>query len=324
MIFLSSEDTRQVADWGAAVDCILSSYAAEIEPRSVPARVVAVASGRSMRCMPAISPTGRFMGTKHLVKSGNGNITFAIVLFDQEEGRLAYLVDGLHVTAMRTAATSAAALGLLSHDVELDLAVLGSGLEAATHVEAFAALRSIRSLAVYSPSAVNRAAFARRFDDELGIQVRIAGSAQDAVEGARHVLAAARSRDETPVLYSDWLAECALLVSIGSTLPSQRELDVGVIELAELIVADDPRELAEQTGDMLEATARGVDFERKLFSLQSLARGELADALRSRTGLRLFKSLGSGLQDIALAELLANRCREAGIGIQLPVALSVK
>ena len=160
MIFLSSDDTRSVADWPSAIDCVLSAYSTDIEPSSSPGRVLALASGRSLRCLPAISPTGRYMGTKHLVKSRSGQITYLITLFDQEDARLAYLIDGLYVTAMRTAATSAAALGLLSSQQELDLAILGSGLEASTHVEAVSAIRSIRTLSVYSPTPGSRAAFA--------------------------------------------------------------------------------------------------------------------------------------------------------------------
>jgi alanine dehydrogenase len=324
VLFLSSEDTRRVSDWPSAIECILAAYGAPAEPGRSPGRVVAVGSGASMRVMSSISHTGRYLGTKHLVKSRSGEITFLIALFDQEDARLAYLVDGRSVTALRTAATSAAALTLLCDDSELDLGVLGSGLEARTHVEAVAAVRRIRSLAVYSPSPVNRKAFASRFEDELGIPARAAATPEEAVTGAAQVITAARSRDESPILYGPWLDAASLVISIGSTLPHQRELDAGVIDRADLIVSDDPHELSEQTGDMLDADARGVPFAAKLFSLHDLACGALDNQLHPQPRLALFKSLGSGLQDIALAELLATRCAEAGLGTALPVALTGK
>jgi alanine dehydrogenase len=324
VIFLSADDTRRVSDWSSAIACILSTYAAEIEPGSSPGRILALAPGRSLRCMPGISPLGRYMGTKLLVKSRNGHVTYLIALFDQEDAGLAYLVDGLYVTAMRTAATSAAALTLLCSRPQLDLAVLGSGLEASMHVEALSAIRSIRSLAVYSPTPESRTAFAKRFQDELGIPVRAAESPEEAVEGATHVIAAARSRDESPILFGSWLTSASLVISIGSTLPNQRELDVSVIDRADLIIADEPHELAEQTGDMLEAEARGIRFREKLFSLQDLARGALDHRMEPSPDLALFKSLGSGLQDVALAEMLADRCAEAGIGMEQPLELAVK
>ena len=275
--------------------------------------------------MPAISPSGLYMGTKHLVKSVDGHITYLVALFDQEDASLAYLIDGLYLTATRTAATSAAALSLLSPmDAPVDLAVLGSGLEASTHVEAIAHVRTVRSLAVYSPSEEKRQAFGRRFSQELEIAVRVAGSAESAVAGATHVVAAARAQGEQPILFASWIAKGSVVISIGSTLPTQRELDVSVIERAAVIVADEPEELATETGDMLEATARGIAFDSKLFSLRALARGALSGLLSESRELVLFKSMGSGLQDIAFAEFVADRCTQAGVGVELPVELAVK
>jgi alanine dehydrogenase len=324
VIFLSADDTRAVFEWDAAIDCITAAYSTEIEATSVPGRLVASAEGRSMRCMPAMTPGGRYMGTKHLVKARGGQITFLIALFDQDDGSLAYLVDAVHITALRTAATTTAALRLLGGPPALELAVLGSSMEARVHVEALASQFAIASLSVFSPNADNRTAFARHFESVLGIAVAAADSAEAAVSGASHVLAAARSRGELPILFADWLAPRAIVLSIGSTLPSQRELDVSVIERAATIIADEPHELASETGDMIEARKGRIAFEAKLYSLEQLARGELADRLDPRPALLLFKSLGSGRQDIAVAEMVADRCTAAGRGRELGVALLPK
>jgi ornithine cyclodeaminase/alanine dehydrogenase-like protein (mu-crystallin family) len=324
MIFISAQDSEKAFEWRPAIDRVLSTYAAEAEASSAPGRLIAAAAGRSMRCMPAITPGGRYMGTKHLVKARGGQVTYLICLFDQDDGRLAFILDAVHITAMRTAATSAAALTLLDPHAELDLAVLGSSMEARAHVEALADQFTVRRLRVYSPSAENRASFAAHFERALGISARAADSPEQAVGDASHVVTAARSHGEAPILYGSWLARRSLVVSIGSTLPSQRELDVSVIERAGLIVADEPRELALETGDMLEASARHVAFQSKLFSLQALARGELSQRLEPRPELVLFKSLGSGRQDVAVAEMVAERCSESGLGTELPVALTPK
>jgi alanine dehydrogenase len=322
--FVSAEDTLAVFDWGSAIDCVVAAYRAQIEDSSAPGRLLAIAEGRSMRCMPAITPGGRYMGTKHLVKARGGQITFLIALFDQNDGSLAFLLDAVHITALRTAATTVAALRLLEGPPTLRLAVLGSSMEARTHVEALHAQFEISSLSVYSPNPVNRAAFGERCAQELGIAVNVAQSAQEAVAGASHVLTAARSRGEVPILYADWLAPQAIVLSIGSTLPSQRELDISVIERAAIIVADEPHELARETGDMIEAARAEIAFAPKLHSLQSLARGQLIEHLHPAPDLILFKSIGSGRQDIAVAELIAERCGAAGIGQPLPVALVTK
>lgn len=325
MRFVSLAETEAVFDWDEAIERVLAVYSVAGSAALAPGRVVIAPPGRSMRCMSAITPAGRYMGSKHLVKARGGQITYAITLFDQDDGRLAYVMDGAHITALRTAATSAAALRLLPELGPVDLAVLGSGAEAAAHVRGLARVLSLRSLSVFSPSREKRESFALRFAEELEIEAFATDSAERAVAGANQVVTAARSYDETPILEADWLEDAWSVVSIGSTLPHQRELSTSVIEAADLIVADDPEELTEQTGDMLAVRARGIDVGSKLHSLFDLAQGAIPiGAADSRPSRVLFKSLGSGLQDIAVAELVAERCDAAGIGSEIAGKLAVK
>jgi alanine dehydrogenase len=324
MIFLSAEDTEHVLDWPAAIACIRAAYAADPRAGNSPGRLIAKTTDVTLRCLPAIAASRQYMGTKHIVQPRSGRPTYLIALFAQEDGRLAYLMDGLWVTAMRTAATSALALQMLSRDGKLDLAVLGSGLEAAHHVEAIRHVADIASLTVYSPSESNRRAFAERFAEKLRIPACAAASPREAVADASHVVAAARSRDETPILHGEWLRPDALVVSIGSTVPAQREIDVSVVERARLIVSDEPHEMTEQTGDMIAAAERGIRFADKLHSLRDLVTGALDPTHARGDGVVLFKSIGSALQDIALAERVAERASDAGLGVVLPVRLAEK
>jgi ornithine cyclodeaminase/alanine dehydrogenase-like protein (mu-crystallin family) len=216
------------------------------------------------------------------------------------------------VTAYRTASTSAAALDRLAPPGPMRLAVLGSGLEASMHVRAFSAVREIEELAVYSPTPERRVAFAR----ELG--GRAEEEPQGAVEGATVVLAAARSRGELPILFGDWLAPRVVVVSIGSTVPEQREIDVSVVERCDLIVCDDVDEVSHETGDMLEAVRAGVPFAEKTFSLHALCAGEL-DARLAAAERPMFKSVGSGLQDVVVAGLILERAQAAGQVTPLPI-----
>ena len=102
--------------------------------------------------------------------------------------------------------------------------MLGSGFEARKHLRAVAAVRDLAAARVYSPRADSR----QRFADELadaGIPVTPAASAAAAVAGADLVICAARSHDETPVLLGRWLEPGMTVVSVGSTVPGQREID---------------------------------------------------------------------------------------------------
>jgi ornithine cyclodeaminase/alanine dehydrogenase len=244
-------------------------------------------------------------------------VQYVVVLYDRETSRIAGLVDGNHVTAYRTASTSAAALDRLAPPGSIRLAVLGSGLEASMHVRAFSSIREIEELTVYSPTPERRAAFA----DEFG--GRAADGPQETVESATVVLAAARSRGELPILHGDWLGPRTIVASIGSTVPEQREIDVSVVERCDLIVCDDVQEVTHETGDMIEAARAGVAFAEKTFSLHALFAGEL-DARLASAEWPMFKSVGSGLQDVVVAGLILERAQAAGHATPLPIEFLTK
>lgn len=320
MLFLSALDTEAVFQWTAAIGCIRDAYAAEIAPAAVPGRLVAADKSAWIRCMPAMPGSGKYNGVKQISRTRKGKVVYVITLFDKETGELSHLIDGIMITALRTASTSAVALDALSGPGPIDLAVLGSGLEARMHVKAISHIRDIRSVAVFSPTEQNRERFAVELRNALQAEIRTTAAPEEAVRGASHVVAAARSRDESPILHGDWLRSGSVVISIGSTTPSQREIDVSVVARSDIIVADVPDELAHGTGDMVAATAAGIAFEHKLFPLQDLVQKRIA--LEPNGGILMFKSVGSALQDVSFAEYIATAA--CGRGTPLAVDFQVK
>ncbi len=318
-VFVSAAAAQDLFSWQDGVAAIQSAYAAPLDPAALPPRTLGRADGSWLRTLPALPP-GRYFGAKLMGMSATApspGVEYVIVLYDRETSRIAAFVDGNLVTAYRTAATSAAALDRLAPPGGMRLAVLGSGLEASMHVRAFGAVRAIEELAVYSPTPGRRAAFAAEFGG------RAVDEPRDAVVGATVVLAAARSRGELPILYGDWLADDVAVVSIGSTVPEQREIDVSVVDRCDLIVCDDVHEVSHETGDMLEATRAGVPFVGKTFALHALLAGELGTQLDA-AGRRMFKSVGSGLQDVVVASLILERAQAAGRATPLPIQFLTK
>jgi ornithine cyclodeaminase/alanine dehydrogenase len=320
MLFLSAADTEAVFRWTTAIDCIRAAYARDAAPKAVPGRLVAVDKSAWIRCMPAIPASGKYNGVKQISRTRDGKVVYVITLFDKETGELSHLIDGISITALRTASTSAVALDALSGPEPIDLAVLGSGLEARMHVKAISHIRDIRTVAVFSPTEEHRQHFAAELRETLRADVRATASPDDAVRGASHVVAAARSRDESPILHGDWLKSGAVVISVGSTTPSQREIDVSVVARSDIIVADVPEELAHDTGDMIAATTAGIAFEHKLFSLQDLVQKRIK--LKPNGGALMFKSVGSALQDVSFAEYVATSA--AGRGTTLALDFQVK
>jgi ornithine cyclodeaminase/alanine dehydrogenase len=263
------------------------------------------------------------MGAKVFGVGRQPAVNYLIALFEQSSGELRALVDGANITSYRTACTSAAAMEALTGNEEIVLAIVGSGQEAHAHAHAIHAIRKIRELRVFSPSADKRAAFAKKFAAECGVPSIAADTAEDAVRPATVVVAAARSRDETPTVYGAWLENCKAIVSVGSTLPEQREIDASVVERSDLIICDVLEEVIDGTGDMIAARTAGVRFKDKSFSLNDLLTGALAGRVKAAK-LPMFKSVGAGIQDIVVAELAYNLARDAGRLTSLPIEFYTK
>ena len=134
------------------------------------------------------------------------------------------------------------------------------------------------------------------------------------------MICAARSRDETPTLLGRWLRPGMTVVSIGSTLPEQREIDSEAVARADLIVADMVEEVAHDTGDMIAARSQGVAFAEKLVSLAEVVGGRHPGRGDARQ-IMLYKSVGAAIQDLAVARMCAARARQLGIGSTIPAPI---
>lgn len=319
-VFIGTEAIEQVMTWGDLIEALREAYSLPYDEHISPPRTFAKGKNASLRALASVPPGKRFMGAKVFGRGRNRGMNYLITLADQETGEIRALLDANKITAFRTAATSALFVDSLTPKKAVQLGVLGSGAEARAHVQAIASLRSIERLRVYSPTPANRERFAQEFEASLGIQCESASSPEDAIEGASVVIAAARSHDETPILRADALRAGMVLVSVGSTLPQQREIDISVVERCDMIVSDAPEEVATESGDMRAATAGGIAFNHKMYSLNALVRGE---APKSAT-LPMFKSVGSALQDIVAAELIYGRAMDAGLAIELPITFTYK
>jgi len=322
-LFVSAEASRQVLVFADVISALRAAYSVPHGPLVSPPRVVTRGQGNWLRALAASPPGSRYMGAKIFGFGRAKSVSYLIALFEQETGALAGLVDANLITAYRTSATSAVAVDRLAAAGPATLGVLGSGLEAQMHVRAIASIRPLSAVRIFSPTSGNREAVAAKLGRELGIRCVAVDSAEKAVEGASIVVAAARSRDETPILRGQWLREGMLVVSIGSTLPEQREIDADVVAACDLIVCDICEEVIEETGDMLAAKAAGVVFEHKLVSLNDLMTGAAADRLAAARR-PMFKSVGAAIQDIVVAELVLDKAVAAGLAQATPLGFLMK
>jgi alanine dehydrogenase len=322
-VFVSEQAVKEVLRWPAMIAKLREVYSIEHPPFAGPPRTLARGKGIWMRTLTGVLPGGSVMGTKQFCFPRSKAVRYFITLFDQESGELLAFIDGRSITALRTAATTAVAIDRMAPQGSVVAAMLGSGSEAHSHARALAAVRPLTELRVYSPNAAHREAFARRFTEELGVPVKAAASAKEAVAGATIVIGASRTLDGRPVFEGAWLTQGMLVASIGATLPEHIEIDVAAIERSDLIVADMPGEVMEETGCFRAAHAAGIRFAEKFVSLNDLIAGK-ADARLGAAKQPMFRSVGASLQDLAVADLAYRAALSRGVATELPMELSVK
>ena len=321
-LLLSDADVRSVFDWQAAIATLRAAYASDDRAERFPARSIARGDAGWLRVLSGVPENGRPMGAKIIAAaSAPRRVSYLIALFDQVTTELLALVDGNAITGYRTAATSALAVDLLAGPAPLTVGVLGSGFEAAKHLTAVTAVRPVAAARVFSPRPQSRDRFARDFADR-GVPVSGVPTAPEAVAGASLVVCAARSRDESPILLGDWLEPGMTVVSIGSTVPEQREIDPAAIARADVIIADVVEEAVRETGDFIAAREAGLPAGDRVRSLADLVRGQ-APGRVSGEQVALYKSVGSAVQDLAIASMCARTAAEAGLGTEFPVPVDV-
>jgi ornithine cyclodeaminase/alanine dehydrogenase-like protein (mu-crystallin family) len=270
--------------------------------------------------MPAYLAGIQAMGLKAIsVFPGNHATPFdshqgVVLLFETRNGQLLAILDATAITAIRTAAVSALATRLLARPEAAELAILGSGTQARTHLEAMRLARPIRRVRVWSRNPGHAARFAAQEVQRHGLPVEVVPLAQAAVDGA-DIICTTTSASE-PVLLGEWLPLGCHLNAVGSSTPNARELDTPAVARARLFV--DRRESAlNEAGELLIAINDGaLGADHILGELGDLLVGKVAGR-RSANEITLFKSLGLAIEDLAAAHFIYQKALQQNVGTRL-------
>lgn len=227
-----------------------------------------------------------------------------VLAFDPETGALSALIDAESVTAIRTAAVSALATRILASPDAADLALLGSGVQAGSHLDAMRAVRPIERVRVWSPDATHRTTFADAMSERHGIPVVAVDGPDAAVQGADLICTLTAARQ--PILRADWIAPGAHVNAVGASTPSTREVETDVVLRARVFVDSRAAALGE-AGDLLIPIQEGRADEGIIKAeLAELVLGT-AEGRRSADEITFFKSLGLALEDAAAAGWILSR-----------------
>ena len=320
-VLLTEKDVRDVLsmdDLIASMETSLDRYSAG-SVRQPLRSVVEVASRHAFfGVMPAfIDGSAPALGTK-LVSVYHSNPArglpshlATIVLFDPDTGGLRALVDGRYITEARTAAASAAATKHLARKDARVLAILGSGVQARSHIDALVRVRSFDEIRIGG----RNAAHVDRLIDELKPRAKArmsrAASAREAARDA-DVLALVTASPE-PVLFRDWVKDGAHINAVGACRPNQREMDTALVKTARVFVDSRLGALAE-AGDIVIPLKEGaIDESHIAGEIGDVCGGRVAGR-RGAAEITIFKSLGMAVEDLAAAHLAFERASERGLG----------
>ena len=291
MLFLDEEQVRQhlrMADLIPAMEKALIDFSAGKVTQPVRQVIAVDPPGGFYGMMPALTPEG--LGQKIVTfyppnaDKGIATHMAIILLNDPQTGAPLAVMDGRLITEMRTAAVSAAATKLLASKDAKVLAVLGSGVQARSHVEALRLVRQFEEIRVWSPNKPH----AEQFAKEIGAKVT---SAEEAVRGADVVVTATSSK--TPILQGKWLKPGCHVNAVGACRPDWRELDDEAI--GNVVFVDSREAAMKESGDVILSRAK--------------IHAELGEAFAGKVPPRanettIFKSLGMAVEDIAAALLV--------------------
>src|SRR5215204_4211274 len=235
----------------------------------------------------------------------------AVMLFSRETGKMLALMNASEITAIRTAAVSAVATRLLAREDAQQLAIIGAGVQARTHLTAFAAVRPIKHARVACRNVEHAEQLAREMQAQFSFPIEPVRTNEEAVRGAGLIVTATSSLE--PVINKDWISPGAHVNAIGTHSPNSREIDSATMATARIFV--DRRESAlNESGDYLLAAKEGVITSDSIV-------GELGEILigtktgrTSATEVTLFKSLGLAIEDVTCADYLYNKAQAQNAG----------
>ncbi|MFE3769476.1 ornithine cyclodeaminase family protein [Streptomyces sp. NPDC059122] len=315
-LLLSDDEVRRSCDMAAIVDAVEAALGEAPGPQlALPPRSNLAVEGTFFKVMPAIMPKAGVLGLKMFHGSFERGVRYLVVLCDIGSGAVLAMLDADHLTAARTGATSGVATRHLAREDATTVGVLGAGVEAETNLAAVAAVRSIERAKVFSPRPFRREAFAERMGAALDIEVVPVDTAQAAIAGTDVVVAATHTGADGPVaLRGEWIEPGQHIVSIGSTMPSRREVDVPTFTRADAVVFDVGADVvAAESGDVIAWRELDAQAVSAVPTLTELLRAEVPGRRRA-DDITVFKSIGAATQDLAAAVAVYERARALKTG----------
>jgi alanine dehydrogenase len=297
-VMLGYEMLAGVLSMREAIDLLERVFAHEVAEKTVvsPKFITNFNTG-AMRILFATDEEAGYAAIKAYHSIKGAGTRYVVSLYSLKNGELLALLDGQLITDLRTGACSGVIARRVPVEGAVSVGVIGSGNQSRKQLECLAAVYPLGTVSVYSPTAAHREHFAQSMSQQLGVPVIAANSVESAVRGKKVVVSGSSARAAEPILRGEWLADCRLLCAVGNTRRQYAEVDVQCFRDASLVVVDTLHAL-EEAGELRQAVDAGVLPGNKTATLGQIVTGTTPIP---NNGLIVFKSVGSALQDLALA-----------------------
>lgn len=313
MLYLTEADVRGLLTMDLALTAVEAGFRkmALEEAQNVP-RQRCQTDSVMLHVLPAAAKTLHAVGLKAYT-TGRFPAKFHVYLFDPNDGSLAAIVEADHLGAVRTGAASGVATHLLARPDAATVGLFGTGKQARTQLEAVCKVRTVRRAVVFSRDDAKRRAFAADMSGVCGTEVVPADTPEEAA-GQDVVVTATTARD--PVLSGRLLAEGAHVNLVGSNFLSKAEADADVFRRAKVVAVDSKDQARQEAGDFARAVDAGALHLGDVKELAPLLVGRYPG--RQAAGdVTVFKSLGLGIEDVAVAAKVVALAKERGVGREL-------
>jgi alanine dehydrogenase len=311
VLYLTEDEVSQLLTMELAIEAVeagLRKMALE-EAFNVP-RSRCQTDNAMLHVLPAAAKTLGALGFKAYTTTKKG-ARFHLTIYDGKTGEMAGLMQADQLGRMRTGAASAVATKYLARPEAATVGLFGTGKQARTQLLGVCKVRLVRKAFVYSRSEESRVSFAAELSAACGTEVVPVAAPEEAARGHDIIITATNARE--PVLKGEWLSEGQHLNIVGSNFLTKSEIDVEVVRRANVVVIDSKDQGKIEAGDFVAALDQRVLEWSDVQELGRVVAGR-APGRTSPQDVTLFKSLGIGLEDVAVGARVLAKAKEAGVG----------
>ncbi len=316
VLYLTETDVRQVLTMDVALPVVESALRKiSLDEAVNNPRQRCQTDQVMLHVLPAAAKTMNAIGYKSYT-TGKFDAQFQVTLFDPKFGGMIAILQADYLGQIRTGAASGVATKKLARQDSTTLGLFGTGKQARTQLLAVSKVRKLTKVYVYSRDADRRMAFAAEMSSECHVDVIAVATPQEAAQNLDIICTVTASRE--PVLLGEWVAPGTHLNIAGSNFLAKAEVDAEVFRRTSLITVDSKEQARTEAGDFVAAMNEHVFTWSDVVELPHVLVGRYPGRA-SPQDVTLFKSLGIGIEDVAIAAKVYELAKERGIGRELDI-----